>query len=107
MIGKVGITVSPANPERVWAIVEAEDGGVFRSDNGGQTWTRVNEERRLRQRAWYYTRIYADPKNADTVYVLNVQLLQIERRWPHLQHHLAFRTATITISGSLPTIRTG
>ena len=70
-IGKVGITVSPANPERIWAIVEAEDGGVFRSDNGGTSWTRVNEERRLRQRAWYYTRIYADPKNADTVYVLN------------------------------------
>jgi len=71
VIGKVGIAVSPANPERVWAIVEAEDGGVFRSDNGGQTWAKVNEERRLRQRAWYYTRIYADPKNADTVYVLN------------------------------------
>ena len=71
MIGKVGITVSPANPERIWAIVEAEDGGVFRSDNAGRTWSRVNEERRLRQRAWYYTRIYADPKNADTVYVLN------------------------------------
>jgi len=70
-IGKVGITVSPANPERIWAIVEAEDGGVFRSDNGGTSWTRVNEERRLRQRAWYYTRIYADPKSADTVYVLN------------------------------------
>ena len=66
MVGKVGITVSPANPERVWAIVEAEDGGVFRSDNGGRTWTKVNEERNLRQRAWYYTRIYADPKNADT-----------------------------------------
>ena len=71
MVGKVGITVSPANPERIWAIVEAEDGGVFRSDNGGTSWTRVNEERRLRQRAWYYTRIYADPKNADSVYVLN------------------------------------
>ncbi|HEV8486949.1 MAG TPA: glycosyl hydrolase, partial [Blastocatellia bacterium] len=70
-IGKVGITVSPANPERVWAIIEAEDGGVFRSDNGGQSWTRVNEQRNLRQRAWYYTRIYADPQNADTVYVLN------------------------------------
>ena len=70
-IGIVGITVSPANPDRVWAIVEAEDGGVFRSDNGGRTWTRTNEQRNLRQRAWYYTRIYADPKNADTVYVLN------------------------------------
>ena len=72
VIGKVGITVSPANPERLWAIVEAEDGGVFRSDNAGQTWTRTNEERQLRQRAWYYTRIYADPQSADAVYVLNV-----------------------------------
>src|SRR5690349_11536931 len=71
IVGNIGITVSPANPDRVWAIVEAEDGGVFRSDNGGNTWTKVNEERRLRQRAWYYTRIYADPKNADAVYVLN------------------------------------
>jgi photosystem II stability/assembly factor-like uncharacterized protein len=71
MIGIVGITVSAANPERVWAIIEAEDGGVFRSDNGGRTWIKTNEQRNLRQRAWYYTRIYADPKNADTVYVLN------------------------------------
>jgi photosystem II stability/assembly factor-like uncharacterized protein len=71
MIGIVGITVSPANPDRLWAIVEAEDGGVFRSDNGGKTWTKTNEQRNLRQRAWYYTRIYADPKNADEVYVLN------------------------------------
>ncbi|MCA1555935.1 MAG: glycosyl hydrolase, partial [Acidobacteria bacterium] len=71
LVGKVGITVSPANPERVWAIVEAEDGGVFRSDNGGGTWAKTNEQRNLRQRAWYYTRIYADTQNADTVYVLN------------------------------------
>ena len=71
VIGNIGITVSPANPERVWAIVEAEEGGVFRSDNAGKTWTKVNEQRSLRQRAWYYTRIYADPQNADTVYVLN------------------------------------
>lgn len=71
LIGKVGITVSPVNPERVWAIVEAEDGGVFRSDNAGRTWTKTNEQRSLRQRAWYYTRIYADTQNAETVYVLN------------------------------------
>ncbi len=70
-IGKIGVTVSPVNPERVWAIIEAEDGGVFRSDNGGKNWTKVNEARNLRQRAWYYTRIYADTQNADTVYVLN------------------------------------
>lgn len=71
MLGKIGITVSPALPDRVWAIVEASDGGVFCSDNGGQTWRKMNEERRLRQRAWYYSRIYADPKDAETVYVLN------------------------------------
>ncbi|HEY7546194.1 MAG TPA: glycosyl hydrolase, partial [Blastocatellia bacterium] len=58
VVGKVGITVSPANSERLWAIIEAEDGGVFRSDNGGQTWVKTNEQRNLRQRAWYYTRIY-------------------------------------------------
>ena len=76
MVGKIGITVSPANPDRVWAIVEAEDGGVFRSENAGRTWTRINDERRLRQRAWYYTRIYADTKNPDVVYVLNVQFFR-------------------------------
>jgi photosystem II stability/assembly factor-like uncharacterized protein len=70
-IGIVGITVSPANPDRLWAIVEAENGGVFRSDDGGKNWTKTNEQRNLRQRAWYYSRIYADPKNADEVYVLN------------------------------------
>jgi len=69
--GKIGVTVSPANSDRVWAIVEADDGGVYRSDNGGTSWTRVNQQRDLRQRAWYYTHIYADPKNADSVYVLN------------------------------------
>ena len=70
-IGKIGVTVSPANPDRVWAIVEADEGGVFRSDDGGETWTRVNSERRLRQRAWYYTHIFADPEDVETVYVLN------------------------------------
>ncbi|MFN0101445.1 MAG: VPS10 domain-containing protein [Bryobacteraceae bacterium] len=70
--GKIGVAVSPVNPELVWAIIEAEDGGVFRSNNGGKTWTRVNEQRMLRQRAWYYSRIYADPAKLDTVYVLNV-----------------------------------
>ncbi len=71
MVGKIGITVSAVNPDRLWAIVEADEGGVFRSDNGGKTWTKVNESRNLRQRAWYYTRIYADPQVLDTVYVLN------------------------------------
>src|SRR5262245_21120684 len=70
--GRIGVTVSPANPNRVWAIIEAEEGGVFRSDDAGKTWKKVNEERKLRQRAWYYTHIFADPRNAESVYVLNV-----------------------------------
>ncbi|HEV8266152.1 MAG TPA: glycosyl hydrolase [Gemmatimonadales bacterium] len=71
VIGKIGVAVSHANHERVWAIVEAEEGGVFRSDDGGETWRRLNEERNLRQRAWYYTHIHADPKDPETVYVMN------------------------------------
>ena len=71
IIGNVGITTSPAKPGRLWAIVEADSGGVFRSDDGGATWTRTNAERKLRQRAWYYSRIFADPKDSNTVYALN------------------------------------
>jgi photosystem II stability/assembly factor-like uncharacterized protein len=71
-IGKIGVTVSPADPKRVWAIVEAAEGGVFRSDDGGATWKRTNDERKLRQRAFYYSRIYADPQDRETVYALNV-----------------------------------
>jgi len=74
--GRIGVTVSPVNPERVWAIVEAADGGVYRSDNGGRAWTRLNESNDLRQRAWYYSHIFADPKSADTVYVLNVGMFK-------------------------------
>ena len=71
-LGKIGVAVSPADPNRVWAIIEAAEGGVFRSDDAGATWTRTNDERKLRQRAFYYTRIYADPKDKDVVYVQNV-----------------------------------
>ncbi len=71
-IGKIGVTVSPADPNRVWAVVEANEGGVFRSDNGGWTWKKVNDERKLRQRAFYYSRLVADPLDRDIVYGLNV-----------------------------------
>ena len=72
-LGIIGITVSPTEPENLYAIIEAQDGGVFRSKDGGETWEKTNEERQLRQRAWYYNRIYADPKDAESVYVLNVE----------------------------------
>ncbi|WP_010518797.1 WD40/YVTN/BNR-like repeat-containing protein [Croceivirga radicis] len=73
-LGIIGVTVSPKNSERVWAIVENKDkGGLYRSDDGGKTWSQVNSERKLRQRAWYYTRVYADTEDEDVVYVLNVR----------------------------------
>ena len=80
IIGKIGVAVSGADSNRVYAIVENENGGVFVSDDAGATWKKVSEDRNLRQRAFYYTRIYADPKAKDTVYVLNVELLQVHRR---------------------------
>jgi len=73
LVGRIGVSVSPARPERVYAMVEAEKGGLYRTDDGGEKWTRVNDENKLRQRAWYYSHVVADPKNADAVYVLNVQ----------------------------------
>ena len=71
VIGKIGVAPSGAAPGRVWAIVENDSGGVFRSDDGGATWKRTNADRKLRQRAFYYSRIYADPRGKDAVYVLN------------------------------------
>jgi len=71
VIGNLGLAVSTAEQNRGWALVEADSGGVFRSDDGGATWKKTNSERILRQRAWYYTKIFADPKDSSTVYALN------------------------------------
>jgi photosystem II stability/assembly factor-like uncharacterized protein len=73
ILGRIGVSVSGADPNRVYAQVEADDdrGGLYRSDNGGEKWTRVSDDRRFLQRAWYYMHVFADPKNPDTVYQLN------------------------------------
>ncbi len=73
IIGKIGVAVS-ADSNRVYAMVEADDGGLFRSEDAGATWARVNEDRRIRQRAFYYSRITADPKDKDTIYMMNTGL---------------------------------
>jgi photosystem II stability/assembly factor-like uncharacterized protein len=95
-LGKIGITVSPANPNRLYAIVEANDGGVYRSDDAGWSWKKMNDERKLRQRAFYYSRIYADPLDPETVYCLNVNFYKsidggktfdIEINVPHGDNH--------------------
>ena len=74
-IGRIGITVSPIRPSRLWASVEARDstGGIFRSDDAGATWTRVNAEQKFMVRPWYFSGITADPANDNTVYVLNLE----------------------------------
>jgi photosystem II stability/assembly factor-like uncharacterized protein len=77
IMGRIGISVSGADSNRVYALIEnKEGGGLYRSDDGGENWTRVNDEGRFRQRAWYFTHIFADPKAADTVYVLNTGLFR-------------------------------
>jgi len=79
LLGRIGVAVSPVNPKRVWAIIETAEetkGGVYRSDDAGETWQRVNRAHKLRQRAWYYNNIYADTKNENVVYVCNVDFFK-------------------------------
>jgi photosystem II stability/assembly factor-like uncharacterized protein len=71
--GRMGVAVSPARAGRVWVTVEAEDCGLFRSDDSGATWELVSDNRDLQGRPWYYQHIFADPQDADTVWVLNYQ----------------------------------
>ncbi|HET7184013.1 MAG TPA: hypothetical protein VFI82_04970 [Terriglobales bacterium] len=76
VLGRIGVAVSGANPDRIYAIIEAEQGGIYRSDNGGENWSKVSGDSRFTQRSWYYGHIFADPKSADTVYMLNVGMFR-------------------------------
>lgn len=71
-IGIIGITVSPSNPDKLYAIIESRTGGVFASADGGETWTKTSESSEVRQRSWYFSKIFCDPKNENTVYICNV-----------------------------------
>ena len=76
LVGKIGVAVSPANSDRVWAVIEAEgeQGGVYRSDDAGATWSRVNDNSEIISRPWYYNHIYADTQDENTVYVVGNDL---------------------------------
>ena len=93
--GISGVSISPANPNIIYALIENKDGGLYKSNDSGKTWKIVNSDRNLRQRAWYYTRIYADTQNENRVYVMNVAFWRSEDggksfdryRTPHGDHH--------------------
>lgn len=95
ILGKITVAVSGADSNRVYALVEADDGGLFQSNDAGATWTLVNADRSIRQRAFYFSRITADPKRKDTIYALNVEIYRSDdggktlrlMHTPHADHH--------------------
>ena len=76
ILGRIDVSVSPVDSKRIYAMIEAKEGGLYRSDDAGATWRRVNDDGRIRQRAWYFSKIYADPKALDTVYALNTGMFR-------------------------------
>ena len=76
LMGKIGVTVSRANPKLLYAIIESDEGGLYKSQDGGESWRLVNDERVLRARSWYYMHIYADPSDENVVYVLNAPMMK-------------------------------
>jgi photosystem II stability/assembly factor-like uncharacterized protein len=99
IIGRIGVSLCAAQPQVVYAILQAAHGGVFRSNDGGKTWTRTYKGWPLRQRAFYYTAIYADPQNPNVVYAPNVDALWVSRdggktfsqlRPPHGDNHIVW-----------------
>ncbi|MDE3157055.1 MAG: glycosyl hydrolase, partial [Acidobacteriota bacterium] len=98
-LGRMGVSVVATHPNVVYAIIQAKEGGVFRSTDGGTTWTRVNQEWKLRQRAFYYMSIFADPNDPDTAYVPEVDALWVthdggktwsELHTPHGDNHIVW-----------------
>ena len=96
LLGRIGVSVSGANSNRVYSLIEAKDAsGLYRSDDGGENWSKVNDDQRLTQRAWYFTHIFADPKSVDTVYMLNTGVFRSQDAGrtlellpaPHGDHH--------------------
>jgi photosystem II stability/assembly factor-like uncharacterized protein len=94
-LGRIGVAVAGGDSDVVYALIEAKKGGIYRSDDGGQHWSLINDNHRFRQRAWYFTHLWADPKNANTIYTANTGLYRsidggktFDRiNAPHGDHH--------------------
>jgi photosystem II stability/assembly factor-like uncharacterized protein len=76
LLGRIGVGVSGESSNVVYALIEAKKGGLYRSDDGGENWALVNEDHRFRQRAWYFTHVWADPKDSNKVYIANTGLFR-------------------------------
>src|ERR1017187_10405282 len=99
VLGRIGLSIAASKPDTVYSIIQAKDGGVFRSDDAGATWKRVNDEMKLRQRAFYYMTIYPDPKDPETVYAPEVDALWVSHdgaktftklKTPHGDNHVVW-----------------
>jgi photosystem II stability/assembly factor-like uncharacterized protein len=99
VLGRIGVSVTAANPSVVYATIQAKEGGVFRSDDAGKTWKRVYAGWELRQRAFYYMSVFADPQDANTVYAPEVSALFVSHdggktfkrlRPPHGDNHIVW-----------------
>ncbi len=94
-IGISGLTICASNPDRLYAIIESKTGGVYKSEDAGTTWEKINESSDLRQRSWYFSKLFADPKNADVLYICNVEFWRSKDAGktftkistPHGDHH--------------------
>jgi photosystem II stability/assembly factor-like uncharacterized protein len=75
-LGRIGVAVSGADSNIVYALIEAKKGGLYRSEDGGEHWQLINDDHRFRQRAWYFTHVWADPKSTNTIYIANTGLFR-------------------------------
>jgi photosystem II stability/assembly factor-like uncharacterized protein len=88
--GKVGVAIAPSNGNRVYALIEAEKGGLFKSDDGGENWTLASDRRDIRQRAWYYTTLTVHPTNQEEVWFPQVPMLRTIDGGKSLQYMKGF-----------------
>ncbi len=94
-LGNIGISIAPSNTDILYAIVESKKGGLYKSIDAGKSWTKQNDESKIRQRGWYFNKVFADPKNENIVYIHNVELYKSidggktlqTIRTPHVDHH--------------------